>query len=223
MYWIIFGVFLLLSFIVQKSLTNKIEKFNKVRVPKGLTGADVARKMLSDNGIYDVTVSHTGGFLTDHYNPKTKTINLSDNVYNSCSIAAAAVAAHECGHAVQHATSYAPLKLRSALVPVLSFSSNITPYLLFGGILFLNRNPYILLAGIICYAISTLFCFITLPVEINASKRAVNWLLSANITDNNTTEMAESALRSAAYTYVINALCSLSTLIYYILIFLDRR
>lgn len=223
MYWILFIGILIISSIVQQSLNSKFKKYSKVPLSNGMTGADVARKMLKDHGIYDVTVTHVSGHLTDHYNITNKTINLSDSVYNSCSIAAAAVAAHECGHAVQHATQYAPVKLRTALVPIISFSSNIMSIVLLAGILLLKTFPSILLFGIILYALTTLFSFITLPVEINASKRAVNWLYTAGITNDKTTEMAESALRSAAYTYVVNALCSLATLLYYISIFSDRR
>ena len=223
MYWILFIGILIISSIVQQSLNSKFKKYSKVPLSNGMTGADVARKMLNDHGIYDVTVTHVSGQLTDHYNVTNKTINLSDSVYNSCSIAAAAVAAHECGHAVQHATQYAPVKLRTALVPIISFSSNIMSIVLLAGILLLKTFPSILLFGIILYALTTLFSFITLPVEINASKRAVNWLYTAGITNDKTTEMAESALRSAAYTYVVNALCSLATLLYYISIFSDRR
>ena len=193
MYWILFIGILIISSIVQQSLNSKFKKYSKVPLSNGMTGADVARKMLNDHGIYDVTVTHVSGHLTDHYNVTNKTINLSDSVYNSCSIAAAAVAAHECGHAVQHATQYAPVKLRTALVPIISFSSNIMSIVLLVGILLLKTFPSILLFGIILYALTTLFSFITLPVEINASKRAVNWLYTAGITNDKTTEMAESS------------------------------
>lgn len=223
LYWIIFIGTMIASFIVQKSLTSKFEKYSKVPLPNGMTGADVARKMLADNGICDVTVSHTGGFLTDHYNPQTKVVNLSDDVYNSSSIAAAAVAAHECGHALQHAVGYAPLKMRSAMVPVVSFSSQIVTWVILAGLLLINTFPQIMLFGIILFALTTLFSFITLPVEINASKRAVAWLLNAGITNDRTTVMAQSALKSAAYTYVIAAISSLASLLYYIMIFLGRR
>ena len=208
MYWIIFIGFALLSWLVSSRLKNKFEKYSKIPMPNGMTGKDVAEKMLRDNGIYDVKVISTPGHLTDHYNPANQTVNLSESVYYSNSIAAAAVAAHECGHAVQHATSYAPLKMRSALVPVVSFASNIMTWVLL---------------GIILFASTTLFSFITLPVEINASQRALVWLSRAGITNVSTHGMAEDALRSAAYTYVVAALGSLATLLYYIMIFLGGR
>ena len=223
MNWILMILFVIVSTIVQQSLNNKIKKYSKVALPNGMTGADIARKMLRDNGINDVTVTHIPGRLTDNYNPMAKTVNLSEDVYHSCSIAAAAVAAHECGHALQHATQYTPLKIRSSLVPIVSFSSNIMSIVIIIGLLLINVTTNILLVGIILYALTTLFAFITLPVEINASKRAINWLLATGITNNQTSSMAESALRSAAYTYVVNALCSLATLFYYITIFNNRR
>ena len=188
-----------------------------------MTGRDVAEKMLRDSGIYDVKVISTAGQLTDHYNPLTKTVNLSEGVYDSCSVAAAAVAAHECGHAVQHATAYAPLTMRSKLVPVVSFASNWMQWLLLAGILMINTFPQLLLAGIVLFATTTLFSFVTLPVEINASSRALAWLSNAGITNYSTHEPAKDALKSAAYTYVVAALGSLATLIYYILIYLGRR
>ena len=164
-------------------------------------------------------VTHTPGRLTDHYNPTNKTVNLSEGVYESNSIMAAAVA-HECGHAVQHARMYAPLKMRSALVPVVNFASSIMTWVLLGGILLINSFPQLLLAGIILFAMTTLFSFITLPVEINASKRALVWLSSSGITNSYNHAQAEDALRSAAYTYVVAALGSLATLVYYIMIFM---
>ena len=189
----------------------------------GMTGADVARKMLKDNGITDVSVTSTSGSLTDHYNPANKTVNLSESVYGSCSIAAAAVAANECGHAVQHAHAYAPLKMRSALVPAVSFASKWVMWVLLAGMLLINVFPQLLWAGIVLFALTTLFSFITLPVEINASKRALVWLDSAGITTFDTQEQAKDALKSAAYTYVVAALGSLATLLYYIMIALGRR
>ena len=223
MYWIIFIGFAIASWIVQQSLQSKFKKYSQVPLPYGMTGADVARKMLRDNGINDVQVTHTPGHLTDHYNPQTKTVNLSESVYNSCSIAAAAVAAHECGHALQHANAYAPLKMRSALVPVVSFASQWVMWVLLAGMLLIESFPSLMLFGIVLFAMTTLFSFITLPVEINASQRAVKWLLTAGITNDRTTSMAESALRSAAYTYVVAALSSLATLLYYIMIYTNRR
>jgi Zn-dependent membrane protease YugP len=219
----IFIVFALLSFIVQRVLKSKFKKYGEIAMPNGMTGKDVAEKMLRENGITDVQVQHVAGQLTDHYNPATKVVNLSDEVYLSNSISAAAVAAHECGHAVQHAKSYAFLNLRSKLVPAVSFASRWMQWLLFAGILLLNSFPQLLLAGIVLFAITTLFSFITLPVEINASKRAVAWLSRAGITNNTTYPMATDALRWAAYTYVVAALASLATLVYYILIFIGGR
>jgi len=180
----------------------------------------VAVKMLRDNGIYDVQVISTNGHLTDHYNPATKTVNLSENVYASSSVAAAAVAAHECGHAVQHATAYAPLALRSKLVPVVSFASTWMQWLLLAGILLVRTFPQLLLAGIVLFAITTLFSFITLPVEINASQRALVWLNTAGITNYETHDQAKDALKTAAYSYVVAALGSLAALVYYIMIFM---
>ena len=214
MYWIIFIGFALLSWLVSSRLQNKFEKYSKIPMPNGMTGKDVAEKMLHDNGIYDVKVISTPGHLTDHYNPANQTVNLSESVYYSNSIAAAAVAAHECGHAVQHATAYAPLRMRSALVPVVSFASNIMTWVLLGGMLLINTFPQLMLFGIILFASTTLFSFITLPVEINASQRALVWLSNAGITNVYTHDKAEDALRSAAYTYVVAALGSLATLLY---------
>lgn len=220
MYWIIFIGFALLSWLVSANLKRKFEKYSQVPLPNGMTGRDVAEQMLHDNGIYDVQITCTPGQLTDHYNPMNKTVNLSEGVYYSNSIAAAAVAAHECGHAVQHATAYAPLKMRSALVPVVSFASNIVSWVLLGGMLLLHKFPELMLFGIILFATTTLFSFITLPVEINASQRALVWLSRAGITNVYTHDKAEDALKSAAYTYVVAALGSLASLMYYILIFM---
>lgn len=192
-------------------------------LPSGMTGRDVAIKMLQDNGIYDVQVTSTQGMLTDHYNPANKTVNLSEGVYASNSVMAAAVAAHECGHAVQHARAYAPLTMRSKLVPVVTFASQWVSWLILGGILLLNSFPQLLLGGIILFAMTTLFSFITLPVEIDASKRALVWLSSSGITNSYNHAQAEDALKSAAYTYVVAALGSLATLIYYIMIYMGRR
>ncbi len=223
LYWIIFIAIALASWLVSYSLKSKFERYSKEALP--MSGRDVAAKMLRDHGITDVQITHIDGQLTDHYNPATKTVNLSKDVYYGTNVAAAAVAAHECGHAVQHATAYAPLKLRSALVPVVSFASNWMTWVLLAGMLLIETFPQILLAGICLFALTTLFSFITLPVEVNASQRAVNWLQESGITDRETTEMASDALHSAAYTYVVAALSSLATLIYYILIFLggNRR
>lgn len=209
------------SAIVQATLESKFTKYSKV--PLNLTGAQVAEKMLRDNGITDVQVTHIGGHLTDHYNPATKTINLSDGVFASNSVAAAAVAAHETGHAIQHAQGYAPLRMRSALVPVVSFCNQAVSWVLLLGCLLIESFPSILWIGIAMFAMTTLFSFITLPVEINASQRAVEWLDISRITDFETTPMAKDALKWAAYTYVIAALGSLATLLYYIGIASNRR
>ena len=171
MQWIIFIGVAVVSWLVQMNLQNKFKKYSQIPTGNGMTGADVARKMLNDNGIYDVQVTCTPGHLTDHYNPANKTVNLSESVYSSNSIMAAAVAAHECGHALQHARAYAPLTLRSKLVPVVSFASNIMTWVLLAGILLLDVNSNFLLAGIILFAMTTLFSFVTLPVEINASRK----------------------------------------------------
>lgn len=218
--YIIFGVFALISWLISNNLKSKFERYSKIRVPNGMTGKDVAERMLRDSGIYDVTVISTNGHLTDHYNPLTKTVNLSENVYGSNSVAAAAIAAHECGHAVQHAFAYTPLKMRSALVPVVSFASNWMQWILLGGIIFVNTFPQLLLAGIVLFATTTLFSFVTLPVEVDASRRALAWLNGAGITNYETHEQAKDALKTAAYTYVVAALGSLATLVYYIMIFL---
>lgn len=220
-YFTLFIVIALLSWGVSALLNRRFKEYSKVYLP--LTGREVAEKMLRDNGIYDVRVISVDGHLTDHYDPRNKTVNLSDSVFNSNSVAAAAVAAHECGHALQHAHAYAPLKMRSALVPAVNFASQWLTWVLLGGILVLNTFPQLLLFGIMLYALTTLFAFITLPVEINASMRAIAWLEQAGITDRQTTPMASTALRSAAYTYVVAALASLGTLVYYIMIFIGRR
>ncbi len=220
--WIIMILVMILSFIVQTMLKSRFAKYSKVPTTTGLTGAEVARKMLLDNGITDVQITCIPGQLTDHYNPQTKTVNLSEAVYGQRSVAAAAVAAHECGHVIQHATGYAPLKLRSAMVPMVSFSNNIVQWVLLAGIMIVQVTPALLWLGIALFAFSTLFSFVTLPVEVNASQRAVNWLESAGITNYETRPMAIDALRWAAYTYIIAAIGSLATLLYYIGI-ADRR
>lgn len=223
MYLILFIGVALLSYLVQANLNAKFKKFSQVALASGMTGREVAEKMLRDNGIYDVKVTCVDGYLTDHYNPADGTVNLSKDVYYSNSVAAAAVAAHECGHAVQHAVAYGPLTLRSALVPVVSFASNWVQWVLLAGILLVNTFPGILLAGIGLFALTTLFSVVTLPVEIDASRRATAWLRSAGITSGYDQPMAVSALRSAAYTYVVAALSSLATLIYYVMIFLGSN
>ena len=214
--WIIVIPVMLVSFIIQQMLNSKFEKYGRVPSPRGLTGADVARLMLAQNGITDVTVQSVAGKLTDHYNPQDKTINLSDGVYGSASIAACAVAAHETGHALQHAQGYAPLRLRSALVPVVTFANNTVQWVLLAGVLLINVFPSLLWIGIILFAMTTFFSFVTLPVEINASQRAVQWMEGAGVVDAGTRPMAVDALKWAAYTYVIAAIGSLATLFYYI-------
>lgn len=223
LYWIIFIGVALASWLVQANLKRKFEKFSQIPVDGGLTGRDIALKMLHDNGIYDVQVTSTPGSLTDHYNPVNKTVNLSEDVYDSCSVAAAAVAAHECGHAVQHAHAYAPLRMRSSLVPIISFASNWVQWILLIGMFTLQAFPEIMFLGILLFAATTLFSLITLPVEIDASRRAVKWLSAAGVTNIRNHGAAVTALRSAAYTYVVAALGSLATLLYYVMIFLGRR
>ena len=221
--YVIFGVVALSSWLIQYRLKSKFEKYSKLALGNGMSGKEVAEKMLRDNGISDVTVISTSGHLTDHYNPTNKTVNLSEAVYNSANVAAAAVAAHECGHAIQHARSYAFLQMRSKLVPVVSFASNWVQWVLLAGILLMQVMPEIMLAGIVLFAFTTLFSFITLPVEINASSRALAWLSNAGITNAFNHNEAKDALKWAAYTYVVAALGSLATLVYYIFIFLGRR
>lgn len=221
MYWILFISIALISWAVSASLERKFKRYSQERIL--LTGREVAEKMLRDSGITDVVVTCTPGHLTDHYNPTNKTLNLSESVYNEANIAAAAVAAHECGHAVQHATEYAPLQMRSAMVPAVNFAGKWVTWVLLAGVLLVQSFPILLEAGIALFAITTLFAFVTLPVEIDASRRAVNWLEEAGITNRDTTAMASDALRSAAYTYVVAALSSLATLVYYILILVGGR
>jgi Zn-dependent membrane protease YugP len=220
-YWILMIVIMVLSYGVQWLLKSRFEKYSAEAIQ--MSGKEVAEKMLRDNGITDVKVSHVQGTLTDHYNPLNKTLNLSDAVYNERNIAAAVVAAHECGHAVQHATGYAFLKMRSALVPVVSFASNWVQWVLLAGILLINIFPSLLLIGIILFALTTLFSIVTLPVEVNASSRALDWLSQAGITNAQSYPMARKALSSAAYTYFVAAISSLGTLLYYILIYMGRR
>ena len=227
-YFIIFVVLMVASFIIQKTLTSRIEKYSKVQLSSGLSGKQVAEKMLRDNGIYDVQVTCTGGFLTDHYDPTKKTVNLSQGVYEGRNIASAAVAAHECGHAVQHATAYRWLTMCSQLVPATQIGSQLAQWVLLAGILLMSFNMmgvgrWVLLLGIAFFAITTLFSIITLPVEYNASERAVEWLDSNAITTGNETVMAKDALKWAARTYLIAAISSLATLLYYVMIFLGGR
>ncbi len=218
--WVIFIVFMLLSWLVSMTLKTKFKKYSKIAVDNGMSGREIAERMLLDNGIYDVKIQSVEGKLSDHYNPANKTINLSREVYEGKSIAAAAVAAHETGHAVQHATAYAWLGLRSKLVPPVSFASKWVQWILLAGILLINTFPALLLFGIILFALTTLFSFVTLPVEFNASQRALAWLSNAGITSAMTHDKAQDALKWAALTYVVAALGSLATLLYYIMIFM---
>jgi hypothetical protein len=217
--WIIFIGFMILSWIVSMVLKSKFKKYSKIPLDNGMSGRDVAERMLRSHGITDVRVESVQGQLTDHYNPVNKTVNLSPDVYNGRSISAAAVAAHECGHAVQHAEAYAWLGFRSKLVPVVSFSSKWVQWILLAGVLLVQTFPALLLAGIVLFSLTTIFSFITLPVEINASQRALAWLSNAGITSYQNHDKAQDALKWAAYTYVVAALGSLATLLYYIMIF----
>jgi len=228
-YFVIFIVFLVLSIIVGEVLKSRFQKYSKIPTNYGLTGKEVAEKMLRDNGIYDVKVVCVPGELTDHYNPVTKTINLSSEVYYGQNVSAAAVAAHETGHAIQHATAYSMLKLRTALVPLQNISAQIMNIiftmmffgaLFFGSIISFETAIYIITA---CYAIFTLFAFVTLPVEIDASRRALAWLSNSNITTFTTHDKAKDALKWAAYTYVISALSSLAMLLYFLSLIGTRR
>lgn len=221
--WILFIGFMILSWVISMVLKSKFKKYSKIITDNGMTGRDVAERMLRDHGITDVKIESVQGQLTDHYNPVNKTINLSPDVYNGRNISAAAVAAHECGHAVQHATAYAWLNLRSKLVPAVSFSSKWVQWILLAGIFTVTTFPALLVIGIVLFALTTLFSFITLPVEINASKRALVWLSSAGITSYQNHDKAQDALKWAAYTYVVAALGSLATLIYYVMILLGAR
>ena len=221
--WVIMIGIMLLSMLVSMTLKSKFNKYSKIPLDNGMSGREVAEKMLRDNGITDVKIESIEGQLTDHYNPVDKTINLSREVYEGRSISSAAVAAHETGHAVQHAKAYAWLGFRSNLVPIVSFTSKWVTWVLLAGILLIRTFPALLLVGIILFAFTTLFSFITLPVEIDASRRALAWLSNAGITSYQNHDKAQDALKWAAYTYVIAALGSLATLLYYIMIFTGSR
>ena len=221
--YILFFVIAAVSYYVQYSFQNKFKKYSSKSLGVNMTGKDVAERMLRDYGVNDVKVTFTRGSLSDHYNPANKTVNLSEAVFATNSIAAAAVAAHECGHAIQHATGYAPLQLRSKLVPVVSFASTWMQWILLIGILTIQVFPQILTVGVALFACTTIFAFITLPVEINASVRAVKWLEASGLTYGQTTNEAKDALKSAAYTYVVAALSSLATLFYYVMILVGRN
>ncbi|PUZ28293.1 hypothetical protein DCC81_02065 [Chitinophaga parva] len=215
-------IFIVISMIVSGLLKSRFRKYSEIRLSSGLSGREVAEKMLRDNGIYDVKVVSVNGFLSDHYNPADKTVNLSPDVYEGVNVAAAAVAAHECGHAVQHAAGYAWLQLRSKLVPAVQFSNTIVPWVLMGGVLMIRAFPQLLLAGIVLFAVTTLFSLVTLPVEFDASRRGLAWLDGAGITYKEEHDMAKDALWWAAMTYVVAALSSVAILVQYILIYLGN-
>ena len=221
--WVIFITVMGLSWIVSATLKSKFRKNSKIPVENGMTGREIAEKMLHDNGIFDVSVVSVPGQLTDHYNPEKKSIILSRDVYASKSIAAAAVAAHETGHAVQHANAYAWLGLRSRMVPVVSFSSKWVTWVILAGILMIKTFPALLFTGIVLFALTTLFSFVTLPVEFTDSQRALVWLSGTGITSLENQAKARDALKWAALTYVVAAVGSLATLLYYIMIFTGAR
>ena len=214
--WVLIIVIGIVGIIVQVRLQSVFKKYSHVMFPGGLTGREVAEKMLRDKGIYDVQVTSTPGHLTDHYDPRNKTVNLSESVYNSNSVAAAAVAAHECGHAVQHARAYAPLELRSRLVPLISFSSMWSTWVIIAGILLINSFPFLFWIGILMIALSALFSLITLPVEYNASARALEWLRTSHTLQGEQLGQAKIALSWAARTYLVAALSAIATLLYYL-------
>ena len=218
-------LFLGISFLVSSILKGKFSRYSKLQLSKGLSGKEIAEKMLRENGIYDVTVTSVDGFLSDHYNPLNKTVNLSPDVYHGVSVSAAAVAAHECGHAVQHATAYGPLVFRSRMVPVVQFSANIVNCVLMAGIIMLavSNNATVLLIGIIMMSLTVLFSLVTLPVEFDASKRALAWLEQTNVTNSEEYPLAKDALKWAATTYVVAALAAVVTLIQYVMIYLNSR
>jgi Zn-dependent membrane protease YugP len=215
-------VFLVVGLIIGGLLKRRMKEYSEIPIESGLSGKEVAEKMLRDNGIYDVTITSVEGYLTDHYNPTTKTVNLSPDVFNGRSVASAAIAAHECGHAVQHAHAYVWLGLRSALVPVVSFASQWVQWILFAGVMMIRAFPQLLEIGVILFGMTTLFSVITLPVEFDASKRGLAWLDKAGIMGREAHDKAANGLKWAASTYVIAALASIATLLYY-LSFLNRR
>lgn len=218
-------LFLGISFLVSAILKSKFTKYSKIRLSNGMSGREIAEKMLRENGIYDVKVTSVEGFLTDHYNPTNKTVNLSPDVYNGTSVSAAAVAAHECGHAVQHATQYGPLVFRSKMVPAVQVSSMLVNWVLLAGMILLatTKNPTVLLIGIIVMAVTVLFTLVTLPVEFDASKRALAWLDTTNVTNREEYPKAKDALKWAATTYVVAALAAVVQLIQYIMIYAGSR
>ncbi len=217
-------IFMFIGMAVQSRLKSKFTEYSQVGTSSGMSGEEIAKKMLKDNGIFDVQVTSVDGMLTDHYNPMNKTVNLSTEVFNGRSVAAAAVAAHECGHAVQHATAYSMLMLRSKIVPVVQISSSLSQWIIMIGLGlgFGTGNATVLLIGIILFAVTTLFSIVTLPVELDASARALQWLGTANITTASEKEKAKDALHWAALTYVVAALASIAMLLQYIMIFMNR-
>ena len=219
--YVIFGLIALFGWIVQSTLKNKFKKYSKLTLQNGMSGKEIAEQMLSDNGIYDVKVISTPGRLTDHYNPKDKTVNLSEAVYNQRNSAAAAVAAHEVGHAVQHATSYSWLQFRSSMVPMVSIASKLSMWIIMAG-LFIQAFPILLPIGIILFAATVFFSFVTLPVEYDASNRALAWLDNKNMLTAEEQAGAKDALKWAARTYVVAAIGALATLMYYVMIYLGR-
>lgn len=230
MYYVLLGAIALLSWLVSSQLKSKFKKYSQVHLDNGMSGAEIAQKMLNDHGIRDVTVISTPGRLTDHYNPKNKTVNLSEGVYNQRNASAAAVAAHECGHAVQHAQAYEWLSLRSQLVPVVSVTSGMSTWVIFGGIALMAATGvaggigfYIAVAGLIMMGLATVFSFVTLPVEYDASQRALAWLKQKNIVNPQEYEGAEDALKWAARTYLVAALGALASLLYWALQVFGRR
>ena len=226
-YYLIAGIIFLMSMYVSNKLKSKFKKYSNIRLQNGMSGAEIATKMLHDNGIYDVKVISTPGMLTDHYNPANKTVNLSEGVYQQRNAAAAAVAAHECGHAVQHATAYSWLTFRSKIVPMVGIASKLANFVIMAGIIMLAMGNLlgdtVFLIGIILFAMTTLFAFITLPVEYDASNRALAWLQTNNMVTNQEYDGAKDALKWAARTYVVAALGSLATLLYFISIFMGSR
>jgi Zn-dependent membrane protease YugP len=222
-YLILAGLLMLVSWLVSNRLKNKFEKYSKLQLQNGMSGAEIAEKMLADHGIRDVRVISTPGQLTDHYNPVDKTVNLSESVYNQRNAASAAVAAHECGHAVQHATAYSWLTMRSKLVPIVSVASSYVQWILIGGILMMQTFPQLLLIGIVIFAATTLFSIVTLPVEYDASNRALAWLENKRMLTHQEHDGAKDALKWAARTYVVAAIGSVATLLYYVMIYMNRR
>ncbi len=214
---IIGGVVMLVSWLVSNRLQSKFDYYSKVHLRNGMSGAEIAEKMLADHGIHDVKVISTPGRLTDHYNPADKTVNLSEAVYNQRNAAAAAVAAHECGHAVQHAQAYSWLTMRSKMVPMVQISSSLVQWVLIGGIIMINTFPSLLLIGIILFAVTTLFSIVTLPVEYDASNRALAWLKNKNMVSQQEYAGAEDSLKWAARTYLVAAIGSIATLFYYVM------